>query len=88
MITREHVIKIFHQYIEMHQTHTRRERGNEFIFEFFLPPSTVQVNLGRSPMRNGPTTVETRCWLNSAVTVNDLGGSAKQKKKKKKKKND
>ena len=36
----------------------------------------MQVNLGRSQIRNGPTTVETRCWPNSAVTVNDLGGSA------------
>ena len=35
----------------------------------------MQVNLGRSPMRNGPTTLGTRVCPNSADTVKVFGGS-------------
>jgi hypothetical protein len=58
----------------------KKEEKSDRVF-LFSPPSTVQVNLGRSPIRKGPTTVETRCWPNSAVTVNDLGGSEIEKEK-------
>lgn len=76
-------IKIASSYLDMLE-HTHRytdpeKRENEHCSVPYLPPSTVHVNLGRSPIRNGPTTVEMRVWLNSAVIVNDFGGSERKK---------